>query len=275
MLEVLSGEGASMLLPLLKSLAVVLGAIACGLALFGFMEIRGRKANRSSILKRLHTTPLRTEPSHAHSLRTAPLQAGSLPAASGEGKAHAVEQRNRQEDSMPALRAVLRRIPFLAQRLEREEQQRMRSAYRAELPRMFEIIALGMRVGLGFDQAFALYVRGFQTSLAVLCRERFEVWECGLISRETGLRELGVYIGLKEFDRFISLVLRALDYGAPLAHLLGDLAHEARKAYRAERQEMVAKAPVKMLIPTGVFILPAMMMLVLGPIVLDITERMV
>jgi tight adherence protein C len=153
--------------------------------------------------------------------------------------------------------------------------RKQQSQYRAELPKMFDVIALGMRVGLGFDQAFALYVRGFKTPLADQCRPRFEVWERGLISRETGLRELAAQIQLKEFDRFVTLILRALDYGAPLTNMLGDLAREARSAYRSERQEMVAKAPVKMLIPTGVLILPAMMMLVIGPIVLDITERMV
>jgi len=132
-----------------------------------------------------------------------------------------------------------------------------------------------MRVGLAFDQAFALYARSFSTPLALLCRERFEVWERGLITRESGLRDLATHIELKEFDRFTSLSLRALEYGAPLTHLLNNLADDARKSYRAERQTKVAKAPVKMLIPTGAFILPAMMMLVLGPIILDITGRMV
>ena len=166
-------------------------------------------------------------------------------------------------------------IPFIATSLKREELKRQRAGYRAELPKLFEIIALGMRVGLGFDQAFALYVKGFATPLALQCRQQFEVWERGLITRESGLRNLAKHIGLKEFDRFVSLTLRALDYGAPLASLLGNLASDARKSYRADRQEMVAKAPVKMLLPTGALILPAMMMLVIGPIILDITERMV
>ena len=40
-------------------------------------------------------------------------------------------------------------------------------------------------------------------------------------------------------------------------------------AYRARRQEQVAKAPVKMMVPTGTLILPAMLIMVLGPVLLE------
>jgi len=232
-----------MFLSIVKSMAVVLGALACSLILFEYLTARSRKINRSTISKHLR------DPQAARS------------------------DKNTRPPSI--LFRALKKAPFISQSLKREEQQRMKALYRAELPKMFEIIALGMRVGLAFDQAFALYARSFSTPLAELCRERFEVWERGLITREAGLRDLSKQIELKEFERFVSLSLRALDYGAPLTHLLYSLADDARKSYRAERQTKVAKAPVKMLIPTGAFILPAMMMLVLGPIILDITGRMV
>ena len=231
-----------MLFSVIKSIAIILGAFACALFLYECLTMRGRKANRKTILKRLR------EP----------------------------EPFSGQSVSEPfAVRKLLRGIPFIKHLLERDELKRQKAGYRAELPKMFEIIALGMRVGLGFDQAFALYAKGFSSSLALLCCERLEVWERGLITRESGLHNLAASIGLKEFDRFVSLSLRALSYGAPLANLLDNLANDARKSYRAERQERVAKAPVKMLLPTGTLILPAMMMLVIGPIILDITERMV
>ena len=44
----------------------------------------------------------------------------------------------------------------------------------------------------------------------------------------------------------------------------------ASSGYKARRQEAVAKAPVKMMVPTGVLILPAMLMLVLGPVLLEL-----
>jgi tight adherence protein C len=152
--------------------------------------------------------------------------------------------------------------------------QRERLSLGLEFPRMLEITALGMKAGLGFDQAFALYSRGFSTPLARMCNERLEVWERGLITRENGLRDLADAVGLPEFSRFASLVTRSLSYGASFTHLLTELAGDARKSYRAARQEAVAKTPVKMLVPTAAMILPAMLILVLGPIVMSMTERM-
>jgi len=55
-----------------------------------------------------------------------------------------------------------------------------------------------------------------------------------------------------------------------LADNLDDAAAEARANYRTARQESVAKAPVKMMLPTSTLILPAMLILVLGPVLLEL-----
>ena len=50
------------------------------------------------------------------------------------------------------------------------------------------------------------------------------------------------------------------------------LASEARAVRKAKLEEKVAKAPVKMLLPVGTLILPAMLILIMGPIMLDLME---
>jgi tight adherence protein C len=169
----------------------------------------------------------------------------------------------------------LARLPVLAAAAKRSEEQARRRSYAQDLPRMLEVVALGMRSGLGFDQAFALYARRFDAPLAKSCRKYLDVWERGLMLREQGLKELALEIDLPVFTRFAAMSARALRYGASLNTLLLELAQEQRRAYRAEQQELVAKAPVKMLLPTGVLILPAMLLLVMGPILMELTERMV
>ena len=54
-----------------------------------------------------------------------------------------------------------------------------------------------------------------------------------------------------------------------MAANLEALSAEARNQYRAACEEKIAKAPVKMLMPTGALILPAMLLLVMGPILLE------
>ncbi|MDR0350917.1 MAG: type II secretion system F family protein [Coriobacteriales bacterium] len=169
--------------------------------------------------------------------------------------------------------AFLASLPFGPQS-RRHKKRLLEVSFERDLPALLEVVALGMQAGMGFDQAFALYAERFDTPLARCCRESLDVWQKGLKSREEGMRELAERIDTQSFRHFCSSALRALRFGAPMTQLLLDLAQEARKEYRAKRQELVAKAPVKMLLPTGALILPAMLLLVMGPIMLDLMRKM-
>jgi tight adherence protein C len=179
----------------------------------------------------------------------------------------------REGDKAGGMAALIARIPLRLSR-QRREAQLLKASYERDLPALLEVIALGMQAGMGFDQSFALYTERFDTPLARCCQERLAVWTRGLISRDAGMRELADCVATPSFRHFTSSALRALRFGAPMTQLLLDLAQEARGEYRAERQEIVAKAPVKMLLPTGALILPAMLLLVMGPILLDLIGRM-
>ncbi len=186
-----------------------------------------------------------------------------------------VKDRLLEKDNAREIEPFYQRLPFLRLARRKRHAQRVARRSEAELPRMLDILAMGMRAGLSFDAAFSLYVYRFDTELAKLCRERFEIWERGLISRSDGLEQLAARVNLPLFDRFCRTAARSIRYGVPMAPLIKEYADQARKEYRNKQKEQVMKAPVKMLLPTGVLILPAMMMLVIGPIVLDVVGRMV
>lgn len=59
-------------------------------------------------------------------------------------------------------------------------------------------------------------------------------------------------------------------FGSSLVEGLEEASLEARNSYKTKQEEKVAKAPVKMMIPTGTLILPAMLILVLGPVLLEL-----
>jgi tight adherence protein C len=143
-----------------------------------------------------------------------------------------------------------------------------------QLSMLLDITALGIRAGMAFDQAFELALRRSPGQLADICLAKLEIWQKGLVSRQQGMHELETEVQTVMFSRFVALVLRALRYGAPMTQLLNALSDETRRDIRARREEEVAKAPVKMLIPTGTLILPAMLLLVLGPILLDLVGKL-
>ena len=76
----------------------------------------------------------------------------------------------------------------------------------------------------------------------------------------------------KLLARLVESVVRSLRFGSSLADGLDALAAEAREVRKTRLQEAIAKAPVKMMLPTGTLILPAMLLLVLGPVLLELME---
>lgn len=138
------------------------------------------------------------------------------------------------------------------------------------LSEMLDVVALGLRSGLSFDRSLALYGEHFDTLLSASMTAAQRQWGCGLASREEALRNLAASYDSPLFERVVENVVRSLRFGSSLADELEDAAREARAAYRARKQEQVAKAPVKMMVPTATLILPAMLMLVLGPVMLEL-----
>ncbi len=156
--------------------------------------------------------------------------------------------------------AVGRRVRRRAQEMERH------------LPEMLDVVALGMRSGLSFDRSVELYVEHFDTLLAEAFGLAQRQWSCGLARRDDALRSVASSYDSPLLRRVVEGMVRSLRFGSSMAESLEAAAHEARVSYRARRQEQVAKAPVKMMVPTGVLILPAMLIMVLGPVLLELIE---
>ena len=147
---------------------------------------------------------------------------------------------------------------------------RRAEAMERDLSEMLDVVALGMRSGLSFDRSLQLYTEHFQTLLGASFKAAHRQWSCGLCGREEALRRVAASYDSALLARVAENIIRSLRFGSTLADSLEDAAREARSAYRARKQEQVAKAPVKMMVPTGVLILPAMLILVLGPVLLEL-----
>ena len=139
---------------------------------------------------------------------------------------------------------------------------------------MLEVVALGVRSGLSFDRSLQLYTGHFDDGLARECAAAQRSWEAGLATRQDALRALAQGYDNPLFSRTVSAIIRSLRFGTSLGEVLEQSAEQARAARKAQVEERVAKAPVKMMIPTGTLILPAMLLLVLGPVLLELMEGM-
>ncbi len=155
---------------------------------------------------------------------------------------------------------------FIPSHLKRlEEQERLERAI-AELPKLIDIVALGMSAGISFDSALALYCERSKTSFAADIYDELQSWSLGLNSREQSFERLCALYPFEGLRCFCNTILESLRFGSPLSAVLEEQSEKMRRDHQAFIQEKIEKAPVKMLLPIGVLILPAMLLTIVGPL---------
>lgn len=155
---------------------------------------------------------------------------------------------------------------------------RARARERAEcverdLTRALDVLCLGLRSGLSLDRSLALYAAGFPSLLSADIEAMRAAWQSGLIGRDEAIRGLASRYDSELLGRTCSSIVRCLHLGSPLADGLAALSREGRQVCAAAIEEQVMKAPVKMMVPIGTLLLPALLLFVMGPVVLELAGR--
>lgn len=169
--------------------------------------------------------------------------------------------------AQPLERDLLGRLPLVRKMRERERREAVRSACVSQMPELLDILTLGLSAGLSFDMALSLYCARFSTELGDAFGEALLSWRMGLGTRAEVLGELAKDLGSPAVERFASTVAEALEFGSPLSSALERQAESMRDEQRALVEEQIEKVPVKMLVPLGTLIVPAMLLAVLGPLI--------
>lgn len=156
--------------------------------------------------------------------------------------------------------------------LDKRAAKALRSACDEHVGMMADLVAMGIASGLSFDASLALYCSKFDNALASQLEGARLEWTSGLASRQVALYELARRIDSRALRRFSESSLQAIHHGAPLAMTLQRFSHDVRQRRRNAMERQIEKAPVKMLIPTGTCILPAMLILVAGPVLLQFVQ---
>src|SRR5581483_1587423 len=91
-------------------------------------------------------------------------------------------------------------------------------------------------------------------------------------SSERALRRMAKRLQSPEMTSFVRALIQGEQLGLSLGQTLRNLADDSRRRRRAAAEELAAKAPVKMLVPTAIFIFPALFVVILGPAVLELKQ---
>jgi len=145
-------------------------------------------------------------------------------------------------------------------------------AIQAELPDIADQIAITVQAGLSFEQAIARTVDSTEGPLSD---------ELGRFLHDVrlGASRTGAFKGLQEradvpdMTNFVRAIAQAEKTGVSIADVLQIQADELRTKRRQRAEERAMKLPVLMLLPLVTCILPPLLMVLLGPAVIQIMEN--
>jgi len=146
--------------------------------------------------------------------------------------------------------------------------RRRAEAIRRELPDALDLVTVCVEAGLGFDQALLRVAERATGPLGAELARVLRDQRLGTPRREA-LAALVARTEVPELAAFVRAVLQGEERGARIGHVLR-LQAEALRTHRRQRAEEAAlQAPVKMAFPMVFLILPALLLVVLGPAVLE------
>lgn len=161
----------------------------------------------------------------------------------------------------------IREIPTVRSLELAARSRELRSSCLSELPTMLDVVNLGLSAGLSFDASLELYCDNYETELSSEFGGALLSWRVGAVGRGDALLGLAERLDLAALRTFSTSVVQALEFGSPLAEVLERQSEVIREEQRSQVEEEIEKVPVRMLIPLGTLIVPAMLVAILGPLV--------
>jgi tight adherence protein C len=147
--------------------------------------------------------------------------------------------------------------------------QERREAITRELPDVLDQMTIAVEAGLGFEAALA---RAASTGKGALAEELVRTLNdiaAGRPRREA-YNALVWRTQAADLKRFVGAINQADVYGIPVADVLRVQADDMRVRRRQRAEEKAMKVPVKVTIPLMVCILPALLIVIVGPAVLGV-----
>ena len=159
----------------------------------------------------------------------------------------------------------------LARRIDRRQQEIFES-----LPDALDLMTVCVEAGLGVDAAMLRVADEIHVKSQVLSDE-FSLVLLELragSSREKALRNLAMRTGVSDVETLVAMLVQAERFGTSVGSALRVYTDMLRTKRRHLAEERAAKVALKLLFPLMFFIFPALLIVLLGPAVIQIYRVM-
>jgi tight adherence protein C len=154
--------------------------------------------------------------------------------------------------------------------IKRKARKRSKEIERA-MPDALDLLVVCVEGGLSLDGGLHQVARRTEGLLAVELRRLLSEFATGMGRREA-LRSLAARSSSQSLGALCATIIQADKMGVSIATALRTLSETLRTKRRQEAETQARKAPIKMLPFIVFFMLPALFIVILGPVVLGIME---
>lgn len=158
---------------------------------------------------------------------------------------------------------------FIPDILIRNAGEKRQMQLRKGLPDALDMLTVCVEAGLGFDSALSRVALQLDGPIAAECARVLQEMQFGK-SRADALRALSDRSDVAELRTFVSALVQSAELGISVGDVLREQAKEMRLKRRQWAEERAQKLPVKIIFPLIVCLLPAMFVVVLGPVAINI-----
>src|SRR3989338_5045634 len=147
---------------------------------------------------------------------------------------------------------------------------------RKEMTKFFsdtlDLLTVALEAGLSFDSALVRVGEEQRRVSTQISRELLFTNHQILVgkSRDEALQGLAKRCGVDEISAFVRAVIQSNKLGTSLVKTLNTQADELRKKRKQNIQAQILKAPVKLIFPLLFFIFPTLLVVILGPSLVQI-----
>lgn len=142
-----------------------------------------------------------------------------------------------------------------------------------QLADTIDLMSVCMEAGLSFDAALVKISERMSGPFIDELMTVFRQIQLGK-SRNDALKSMSDVTDIPEIKTFVSAVVQANDMGIPITNVLQAQAEQLRMNKEEEIKEASGKIPTKMTIPTVVFIMPTIFVIILGPVVFNVMDSL-
>ena len=151
------------------------------------------------------------------------------------------------------------------------EKKRREISVRGDLPFFIDLLALSVEAQLDFFSAIQRIVDKAKGTESVLAEEFGNLMQRVSMgsSKADALKEMADRLDISEITSFVAVLIDAERSGSPITQVLKDQSEQMRLERFVRAEKAGARASQAIMIPMMIFIIPAIFIMVFGPVAIS------